>query len=320
MQIKNKQISSSGVACVEKKESCFSYIKKNKALYLMLIPGLIYLIIFKFAPMYGILIAFKKFNFVEGVWGSEWVGLKYFKELLFNSPAFWSATKNSILLSLYNLVICFPAPIILAILLNEVRHNGYKRSLQTVYYLPHFISWVILSGIVINFLSPTTGLVNYIIKFFGGTPIAFLQKPEYFKTILVIGNLWKDTGYETIVFLAAITQVDQESYEAAYIDGANRLQRIWYITLPSIMGTVTTMLILRMGRLLTNGFDPVFMLYSPLVYETADTLETFTYRLGIQSGQYSYSTAAGLFTSVIGYILITFTNWFSKKVNDSSIW
>lgn len=321
MSVKRNQITANATVSIEKKESFFSYVKRNKALYLMLLPGLIYLIVFKFAPMYGILIGFKDFNFVKGIWGSEWVGLKYFKELFLNSPAFWTAAKNSLLLSLYNLVFGFPAPIILAILLNEVRkHNTFKKGLQTVYYLPHFISWVILAGIVTNFLSPTTGVVNYIIELFGGEPIAFLQKPEYFRTILVIGNLWKETGYESIVFLAAITQIDQELYEAGYIDGANRFQRIWYITLPSIMGTVTTMLILRLGRLLTNGFDPVFLLYSPLTYETADTLETFTYRLGLQSGQYSYSTAAGLFSSVIGFLLIITTNWFSRKVSESSIW
>jgi len=304
-----------------KKESFFSYVCKNKALYLMLIPGILYLLIFKFAPMYGILISFKDFNFVKGVWGSEWVGLKYFKELFFNSPAFWTAAKNSLLLSIYNIIFGFPAPIILAVLLNEVRkHTGFKKSLQTVFYLPHFISWVIIAGIITNFLSPTTGLVNYIIQYFGGESIAFLQKPEYFRRILVIGNLWKETGYESVVFLAAITQIDQELYEAGYIDGANRFQRMRYITIPSIMGTITTMLILRLGRILTNGFDSVFMLYSPLTYETADTLETFTYRLGLQSGQYSYSTAAGLFSSVIGFFLIITTNWFSRKVSENSIW
>ena len=192
--------------------------------------------------------------------------------------------------------------------------------MQTVYYLPYFVSWVVVCSIIINFLSPSTGLVNYIIKQFGGEPIAFLQDPKYFRTILVLSDIWKEAGYGTIIYLAAITGIDQSLYEAAHIDGAGRFQSVWHITLPGIMNTVVVMLILRMGSIMSSGFDRVYLLYSPLTYKTSDVLETFTYRIGIEKGMYSFSAAAGLFSSVVSFVLVLIANTTSKKLRGSSLW
>ena len=286
----------------------------------MLLPGLLFLFIFNYLPMFGIVIAFENLNFVKGILGSQWVGLANFKELFMNSPSFWNALKNTLLLSLYLILFSFPAPIILAMMLNEVANERFKKLMQTVYYLPYFVSWVVVCSIIINFLSPSTGLVNYIIKLFGGEPIAFLQDPKYFRTILVLSDIWKEAGYGTIIYLAAITGIDQSLYEAAHIDGAGRFQSVWHITLPGIMNTVVVMLILRMGSIMSSGFDRVYLLYSPLTYKTSDVLETFTYRIGIEKGMYSFSAAAGLFSSVVSFVLVLIANTTSKKIRGSSLW
>lgn len=303
-----------------KKMGFFEYVVRNKWLYIMLLPGLLYLFIFNYLPMFGIVIAFENFSFTKGIFGSDWVGMKNFTDLFFNSPNFWNALKNTLLLSLYLIVFAFPAPIILAILLNEVTHNKLKKVLQTTYYLPHFVSWVVVCSIIINFLSPSTGLFNYIIEKFGGEPIAFLQDPKYFRTIIVISDIWKEAGYGTIIYLAAITSIDPSLYEAAKVDGAGRFQSMIHITLPGIMGTVVVMLILRMGSILSSGFDRIYLLYSPLTYETSDVLDTFTYRIGIQNGMYSFSAAAGLFSSLVNFMLVVITNTVSKKIRGTSLW
>ena len=308
------------IKATPKKVGFFEYVVKNKWLYIMLLPGMLYLLIFNYLPMFGIVIAFENLNFAKGIFGSQWVGLKNFTDLFFNSPNFWNALKNTLLLSLYLIVFSFPAPIILAVLLNEVTHNKLKRVLQTVYYLPHFVSWVVVCSIIINFLSPSTGLFNYIIGQFGGESIAFLQDPKYFRTIIVISDIWKEAGYGTIIYLAAITSIDPSLYEAARVDGASRFQAILHITLPGIMNTVVVMLILRMGSILSSGFDRVYLLYSPLTYETSDVLDTFTYRIGIQNGMYSFSAAAGLFSSVVNFVLVVITNTVSKKIRGTSLW
>lgn len=306
-------------AAATRRNSFSRYFKANKWLYLLLIPGFMYLFVFKYIPMFGIVIAFKKFNIVKGIWGSEWVGIENFR-FLFQSKDFWIVFKNSIVLSLYQILWGFPVPILLAIMLNEVGNAVYKRITQTIMYLPHFISWVIIAGMVINFLSPTTGVINHIIKFFGGSPVAFLQQPEYFRTILISAEIWKGAGWGTIIYLAAITGIDKEVYEAATIDGASRIQRIRYVTLPGIMGTIVTLLILNTGHIMSNGFEQVFLLYNPLTYSVADVFETYTYRIGIQSGRFSYASAAGLFQSVIGLILILSTNRVAKSFGERGIW
>jgi len=300
-------------------KSLWEYIFINKWLYIMLIPGMTLLLIFKYIPMYGIVIAFKDFNIVKGIWQSPWVGLQNFI-YLFKSQDFYIILRNSILISLYRLLWGFPAPIILALLLNEVRHVRYKKTIQTILYLPHFISWVVIVGIVYNFLSPSTGIVNHIIKMFGKEPIAFLQKEEYFRSILVITDIWKEAGWGTIIYLAAITGIDESLYEAAIIDGATRLQRVRYITIPGIMSTIVVLLILRSGSILRNGFEQIFLMYSPLVYDVADVFETYTYRVGLQEGRFSYATAVGMFQSIVGLILIWMTNAFAKKYGEGGLW
>jgi len=301
------------------KKSIWETIFRQKWLFIMLIPGMTLLIIFKYIPMYGIIIAFKDFNIVKGIWQSPWVGLDNLK-YLFRSQDFYIILRNSILISLYRLLWGFPAPVILALLLNEVRHIHYKKAIQTILYLPHFISWVVIVGIVYNFLSPSTGIVNHIIKMFGREPIAFLQKEEYFRSILVITDIWKEAGWGTIIYLAAITSIDENLYEAAIIDGATRLQRVLYITIPGIMSTIVVLLILRSGSILRNGFEQIFLMYSPLVYDVADVFETYTYRVGLQEGRFSYATAVGMFQSIVGLILIWTTNALARKYDVGGLW
>ena len=295
------------------------YVKAHPWLYLMMIPGLVYLLIFNYVPMYGVVIAFQKFNFVKGISGSKWICLQNFREL-FQSEQFLRVFRNSIEFSLQRLLWSFPMPILFALLLNEVRHAGYKKLVQTVVYIPHFISWVVVASLVIHLLQPTRqGAVNTLLGFFGVEPANYLTSPRHFRGIVIAAEIWKTAGWGTIVYLSALTQVDPQIYEAAYIDGANRLQLMFRITLPSIMSTISVMLILRLGSLMNNGFEQIYLLYSPLVYEVADVFETYTYRIGIQGGRYSYSTAVGLFQSVVGFILIISSNYVSRKLGENSL-
>ena len=239
---------------------------------------------------------------------------------LFSFPDFYNVLKNSILISLYRILWGFPAPILLALVLNEVRRQRVKRVVQTVVYLPHFISWVVIAGMVINFTSVPDGVINAALSKFGAEPIAFLQKPQYFRSIIVISDIWKEIGWGTIIYLAAISGVSSDMYEAATIDGANRLQRIIYITLPSIMSTVVVMLIMRLGSVLKNGFEQIFLLYNATVYDVADVFETFTYRIGMIDGRYGFATAVGLFQSVVGLVFILSANKLAKKFGGGGLW
>ncbi len=295
------------------------YLKRNYWFYLFLIPGMLFLLIFKYIPMGGICIAFQDFNVVKGIAESPWVGLKHFV-YLFQSDDFYRVFRNSVLISFYRLLWGFPFPIILALMLNEMRGIRYKRFMQTVLYLPHFISWVVVVGMVYNMLSPTTGIVNYAITAMGGEAVPFLTKPEYFRTILVITDIWKGAGWGTIVYMAAISGIDSTLYEAAIMDGATRLQRIRYITLPCIMGTIIVMLIMRMGSILSNGFEQVYLLSNALVDEVAEVFETYTYKVGLKEGRFSFATAVGIFQSVIGCIMLYGTNIFSKKAGGGGLW
>lgn len=292
---------------------------QNWDMYLLLIPGLFFLILFKYVPMYGIIIAFQDYNVFDGILGSKWVGLQQFDKL-FHYADFYNVFKNTLLISVYKLVALFPVPILIALILNEIRHLLFKRSIQTVIYLPHFLSWVIIGGLFTNILSPNTGIVNAIIEAAGGEPIAFLMDNNWFRSILVISQGWKEAGWGAIVYIAAIAGIDQEQYEAARIDGAGRIKQIIHITIPGITSTIVLMLILRLGGLLEAGTEQIFIMYNPVVYETVDVIGTYVYRLGLGKMEYSFSTAVGLFNSVVGFILILSGNFISKKIVEKSIW
>lgn len=306
-------------AMVRKKKSGFMYLKQNYWLYIFLSFGMLFLLIFKYIPMGGIVIAFQDFNVTKGIMGSEWVGMDNFN-YLFHSTDFYRVFRNSLLISVYRMVWGFPVPIILALLLNEMRSQGYRRTMQTILYLPHFISWVVVIGMVYNILSPSTGILNYFISALGGEPIQFLTNPRYFRSILVITDIWKGAGWGTIVFMAAISGIDAALYEAAIIDGASRLQRILYITIPCIAGTIVVMLIMRMGSILNNGFEQVYLMSNALVNEVADIFETYTYQVGLREGRFSFASAVGLFQSVVGCILLFSTNFISKKIGEGGLW
>lgn len=302
-----------------KRQSLLLCIKAHPVLYLLLVPGVAYMLLFRYVPMYGIVLAFKEWNVVKGVFGSSWIGLDNFR-YLFGSRDFLNVFGNSIWISLIRILWGFPMPILLALMLNEVRNHPFKRTVQTLLYLPHFISWVIIAGIVMNFTSVNNGVINEIIKKFGGVPIAFLQSERYFRSVLVISEIWKGAGWGTIVYLAAISGIDPSLYEAAIVDGANRVQRIRYVTLPSIASTIVVLLIMRTGSILNNGFEQIYMLYSPLVYDVSDVFETYSYRIGLAGGRFSYGTAIGMFQSVVGLILIFTTNTISKRLGQGGMW
>jgi putative aldouronate transport system permease protein len=293
-------------------------IRKSAWLYLIFFIPFLYYIVFHYAPMYGILIAFKNFNILKGIMGSPWVGFTHFQKFIFDSY-FWKLVCNTMLISIYGLLWGFPVPIILAILLNEVSHQRFKKFIQNVSYLPHFISTVVVCGMLVNFLA-TDGLFFQVIKFFGGTPKTYLMFPEYFRTIYVASGIWQSSGWTSIIYLAALSAVDEELYEAAIIDGANRWHRVWFITLPSIAPTISIILIMNLGRLINVGYEKVFLLYNGSTYETADIISTYVYRRGILGNDFSYATAVGLFQSVVSVIMIVSSNKIAKKIGETSLW
>lgn len=291
-------------------------IIRNKYLYLMLLPVIIYFIVFKYAPMYGLLIAFKNFKFSDGIMGSQWVGLQHFK-MLFGNSEFYKILRNTLLLNLYSIVFGFPAPIILAILMNELRNERFKKSVQTILYLPHFLSWIVLGGLIINIFSPSTGVINMIIKAFGGTPKYFMIDSHWWPVIFIASGIWQSAGWGTIIYLAAITGIDPSLYEAAELDGAGRLKKMLYITLPGIKGTIAIMLILRMGSVMDVGFEHVIAMQNDAVLDVSDVISTYVYRVGLQGAQYSYTTAIGFFQSLISMILVVSANTLVRKFNEN---
>ncbi|GLX66117.1 ABC transporter permease [Paenibacillus glycanilyticus] len=301
------------------RNSRWKLARSNWDMYLLLVPGLIFLLLFKYTPMYGVVIAFQDFNIFSGIGGSEWVGLEQFQKLV-HSDDFSRVLTNTLLISMYKIVILFPIPIVVALFLNEVRKMFFKRTIQTIIYLPHFLSWVIISGLFVTLLSPTDGLVNQIIKVFGGDPVSFLQDNSFFRSVVVFTAGWKEIGWNAIVFIAAIAGIDQEQYEAASIDGAGRIRKMISITLPGIMPTIVLMFILRIGSLLEAGTEQILTMYNPIVYDTGDVIGTFVYRMGLGQQDYSFSTAVGLFNSVVGFILVISGNMLSKKFLKRSIW
>ncbi|MCM3257955.1 ABC transporter permease subunit [Paenibacillus lautus] len=294
-------------------------IRGNLDMYLLLIPGLVFLLLFKYTPMYGIVIAFQDFNIFGGISGSEWVGMAQFERLL-QSDEFLQVLVNTLLISLYKITILFPIPIVIALLLNEVRRMFFKRTIQTIIYLPHFLSWVIISGLFLNILSPTGGIVNEIIRSFGGEPISFFTDNSLFRSLVVFTAGWKEIGWNAIVFIAAIAGIEQEQYEAAAIDGAGRIRQMWSISLPGMLPTIVLMFILRIGSLLEAGTEQILTMYNPLVYETGDVIGTYVYRMGLGQQDYSFSTAVGLFNSAVGFLLIVMGNMLSRKFLNRSIW
>lgn len=293
-------------------------IRKNKLLYVMLFPVLLYYVIFHYGPMYGAIIAFKDFSPRLGIWGSDWVGFEHF-QAFFTGPYFWRTIKNTVLISFYQLLFGFPAPIVLALLLNEVRHALFKRTVQTITYMPHFISLVVICGIIKDF-TVSDGVMNDIIVFFGGERTTFLLEPSFFRSVYVTSGVWQHIGWGTIIFLAALTGIDQEQYEAAKIDGAGRWKQMTNVTLPGLMPTIIILLILEVGRMMNVGFEKIILLYNPGTYETADVISSYVYRVGLQDFNYSFSSAVGLFNSVINFILLICSNWLSRKFNDTSLW
>ncbi len=293
-------------------------IWKARSIYLLIIPTLIYFFIFSYIPYYGLSIAFKDFKIFSGIHASPWVGFKHFREF-FNSPDFVRLLRNTVLISVYRIIFGFPVPIIFALLLNEVRHSWYKRIIQTVTYFPHFLSWVVYGGIILTFIQPT-GVINAFLRALELQPIEILTSTKYFRPMLIISDILKGFGFGAIVYLAALSGIDPQLYEAAIIDGAKKRQQIWYITLPGIRPTIIVMFILALGGLMNAGFDQIFVLYNASVYEVADIIDTFVYRIGLQSAQYSLGTAVGLFKGITGFILIYTSNSIIRRTGEYSIW
>lgn len=288
---------------------------KNRYYYLLLLPAIIFFVLFCYVPMVGIILAFKDYTFKGGIFGSEWIGLQHF-ERLFTSASFWEVLRNTLVISIYKLIFCFPAAVIFALLLNEIKNIKFKKLVQTVSYLPYFISWVVVASILTELLSPSRGVINYLLGLIGIEPIYFLAETKVFRGVLVVSDIWKNVGWDSIIYLSAIAGVDMSQYESASIDGANRWAKAIYITLPSIMPTIVTMFILRLGSILGNSFDQIFNLYSEIVYSVADVIDTYVYRIGIKGMEYDYTTAVGLFKNVIGFVLIVATNYAVRHIGE----
>ncbi|MEL6700568.1 MAG: ABC transporter permease subunit [Pseudomonadota bacterium] len=295
------------------------HFKREWQIYAMLLPTIIWFIVFLYKPMYGLQIAFKDYSIFRGVAASPWVGWEHF-ETLFGNEQFIRAIRNTITISFYNLLFGFPAPIILALMFNEVLNATYKKTAQTIVYLPHFISSVIIAGIVITAFSPTVGVINTVMSWFGLDSIYFLTQPEWFRPIFVGTGIWQEAGFGSIVFLAAIAGVNPSLYESAVVDGANRWQMMWKITIPSILPTILIMLIIRIGNVMEVSFELVILLYQPATYETADVVNTWVYRQGLQSGQYDLAAAAGLFNAVVAFVLVMTANTLSRRFSRTSLW
>ena len=290
-----------------------------KEYYIMLIPGLLFFLVFCYGPMYGLVIAFQDYYPLKGVSQSEWVGFKHFQKL-FTDPFFLSVLKNTLIISFYKILICFPAPIILCLALNEIKNVKFKKFAQSVSYLPHFISWVVVSGIIVEFLSPSRGPINIILQELGIEPVFFVAEPKYFRGVLVLSDLWKSIGWGSIVYLAAVTGVDPTLYEAAEMDGAGRIKKIIHVTLPALVPIITVMFIMESGKVLNDSFEQVYNFLTPSTHEVGDVISTFVYRMGIQKMQYSFTTAVDLFKNVVSFILVMLTNYIARKTNDYALW
>jgi putative aldouronate transport system permease protein len=293
--------------------------RRDRDLLIIISLPFVYYVLFRYLPMYGIVLAFKDFSVRRGILGSPWVGLKWFEQF-FGSPYFFRLIRNTFLLSVYNIVFSFPVPIIFAILLSEVRHRWYQRTAQTISYLPYFISMVVAMGMVVNFLNPQEGIMNVAFERLGLEPVDFINNARWFRTVYVVSGIWQNFGFNAILYLAAITSIDPQLFEAATIDGATQLQRIRHITIPSLVPTIVILLILNLGNMLNVGFEKIILLYTPASYETADVISTYVYRRGLQENNFGFGTAVGLFNSVINFALIVLFNKLARRISSISLW
>jgi putative aldouronate transport system permease protein len=292
--------------------------KRNRYIYLMLLPVVLYYLVFYYVPIYGAQIAFRDFNPARGIWDSPWVGLRWFNEF-FNGFYFWRLVQNTFFINVLDLAFGFPAPIILALLLNEIRNGSFKRAVQTITYTPHFISLVVVVGMMVDFLA-RDGLVNNITGAFGAEHIPFMQSADWFRALYVGSGMWQQVGWGSIIYLAAMSGIDPALYEASMVDGAGRFRQLWHITLPGIVPIILILLILRMGAMMTVGYEKVILMYNPMTYETGDVISTYVFRKGILETNYSYSAAVGLVNSVINFSLLVIANALSRRVNQTSLW
>lgn len=301
------------------KPSLIKRVKRDWQLLLILLPGLIFYIIFRYGPMYGMIISFKDYSVYKGIINSPWVGLKHFKRF-FGNPDFFRLFRNTFMLGMTTLIFSFPFPIIFAVLLNEIRNIKFKKVVQTASYVPSFLSIVIISSMIIDFLSPGHGIINQIIAALGFEKIYFMIRPEWFRTVYVASEVWSGMGFNAILFIAAIAGIDPQLYEAAELDGCGRIKKMWYITVPSILPTIATLFILKSGSVFRIGFEKVLLLYNPATYEVADVFATYVYRQGLVDMNYSYAAAVGLFESVVALAMLLIANTLSKKLSEQSIW
>lgn len=304
---------------IDRRAELKKQIWKNRMIYLMILPGILYFFIYKYIPMYGLIISFQDYKPYLGILGSEWVGFQHFNRL-FTDPDFWNIFRNTLILFALNLFIFFPIPIIIALMLNEVRIELFKRGVQTLIYIPHFMSWVVIVSISFVMLTLDGGLVNGIIEWLGFNKINFLLNPDWFRPMYILQVIWREAGWGTIIFLAAIAAVNPQLYEAARIDGATRLQMMWHITLPAIKGVIVVLLILKIGDVLELGFEHVYLLLNASNREVGEIFDTYVYRVGLQQGQFSYSTAVGFFKGIVGLILVVIANWLAKKAGEEGVY
>lgn len=292
--------------------------KRNRGLYIMIIPVIAFYLVFCYKPMYGALMAFQNFSPKRGIFGSEWVGLSNFR-MFFQSKDFYRLLRNTLYISISNIVFSFPAPIILALLINEINRKRFAKVVQTITYLPHFISLVVVCGMIREFVSDT-GIITHVLGFFGVEQTNLLNESKAFVPIYIVSGIWQEVGWGTIIYLAALTGINQELYEAASIDGAGRLRRVWSITLPGLIPTIVTLLILRLGSVMNVGFEKIILLYNSMTRDVADVISTYVYRMGLIKKDYGFSTAVGLFNSVINFAFVILANAISRKVNETSLW
>lgn len=315
-KVKAVKTRQSGSALLKKSGKIF---KRDWDLYLLLIPGVIWFIMFAYKPMIGLQTAFYDYNLFKGIAGSEFVGLANFKEFI-TGPDFIRTIRNTFMIAFWQILICFPVPIILAIAITEMKNKFVSKLTQTATFLPHFISVVVVCGLVVNFTSPSTGIINILLQKFGVDPIYFMVKPEYFRGVYTTMTLWQTAGFNAIVYTAALMGIDPQLYEAATVDGAGKWKKILNVTIPSIMPTIVTMFVLNIGKMVKVGYESILLLYKPTTYETADVIATYAFRLGIEQRNYGLATAVGLFEAVIALVMVVGANKLSKRLTESTIW